>query len=43
MQTLVEQSEAVLHRSPALHLGQRPPQSTLVSVPFFTVSAQVGA
>jgi len=37
------QSLSTLHIFPAAHLGQAPPQSTSVSVPFFTVSVHVGA
>jgi hypothetical protein len=42
-QTFVTQSEGTAHRSPDAHLGQEPPQSMLVSVPFFTLSVHVGA
>jgi hypothetical protein len=41
--TFVVQSAGAPQRSPAAHFGQEPPQSTLASVPFFTLSVQVGA
>jgi hypothetical protein len=43
MQTPLWQSAPTLHTLPAAHALQLPPQSTSVSVPFFTVSVHVAA
>jgi hypothetical protein len=43
VQTAVVQSPGPAHVLPAAHLGQVPPQSLSVSLPFFTVSLQAGA
>jgi len=44
VQTPVAQSVAVAQRLPSAHAGQfGPPQSTSVSLPFWTASVQVGA
>jgi hypothetical protein len=42
-QILPAQSTFEAHRRPAAQPGQAPPQSTSVSLPFFTVSVHVGA
>jgi hypothetical protein len=42
-QTELSQSVGERHPCPAMHLAQVPPQSTPVSVSFFTPSPQVGA
>jgi hypothetical protein len=38
-----EQSALAAHALPVEHLGQLPPQSTSLSLPFFTPSVQLGA